>query len=109
MTTQDFKVGDILMGMWHCTMHYPLYFQVIGTTPQKVRVQEIKKHMTRSTDGGYFQQGYEEPVVPYQPERGESPKLGTIDGEWLRIPIGCGSHVYAEKWDGQPVWADHMD
>lgn len=106
---EQIKVGDILVGMWHYTMHFPVWFRVTKVTAKSAKAVRLGSRMVQPTDGGYGQQGYE---VPDENElwydRGEATirqgKRGLETGSYARH-----DHYNLEKWDGQPIWADHMD
>ena len=98
---QTIKVGDILFGMWHYSMHYPVWFRVT-----KVSAKTAKAVRLCSISQG--QQGYEWPNLNRLMERREhiirQGKRGLETGSYARY-----DHYNLEKWDGQPIWADHMD
>lgn len=107
---ENINVGDIYYGTWGYSMIIPAFFRVTRKTAKRVEVVELEKEMYQSTDGGYFQQGYERPKEPYMARRnGDGPKLCKTDGAYVVVPIGYGTRVYARKWDGERVWADYMD
>lgn len=104
------KVGDILAGTWGYSMRIPSFYRVTKVTPKRVKAIELEKYMVRSTDGGYFQQGYERPVEPYVIDERAKEVICTPDADgYVRIPIGYGSCMWAKVWDGQDIWADYMD
>ena len=100
------KVGDILYGMWHYTMHYPVWFRVTKVTDKQAQAVRLRSVMVKPTDGGYGQQGYEAPgeesLYDTKIHIVREGKYGLCTGsKWDYIPL--------EKWDGKPIWADHMD
>lgn len=102
------KVGDILVGMWHYTMHYPVWFRVTSVSAKTAKAERLFSRMVRPTDGGYGQQGYEAPDL-YRVWNGKESiirmgKHGLETGSYARY-----DHYNLQKWDGQPIWADHMD
>lgn len=101
------NVGDILVGEWHYTMTYPVWFKVTKVTDKQARAVRLRSVMVRSTDGGYNQQGYEAPAMEQRVgERGDHVIRMTEYG------LATGSkydYFHLEKWDGKPRWADHCD
>jgi len=105
----EVKVGDILYGMWHYTMHYPVYFKIISVSEKQARAIRLESKMVQPTDGGYGQQGYEAPGEECRYDRGvhiiRKGKRGELEtGSYARY-----NHYNLNKWDGKPIWADHMD
>lgn len=102
------NVGDILYGMWHYSMHFPVFFRVTKVTAKTATAERLFSKCVRATDGGYGQQGYEAPDI----ERGvwsdghiiRNGKRGLETGSYAKY-----DHYNLQKWDGQPIWADHMD
>ena len=101
---EQIKVGDILFGMWHYSMHFPVWFRVTKVTAKSAKAVRLGSRMVQPTDGGYGQQGYEVPNETM--ERGEhiirENKYGLCTGSKY-------DYFHLEKWDGEPIWADHMD
>ena len=101
------KVGDILYGMWHYSMHYPVWFKVIKVTDKQAKAVRLRSRMVQATDGGYGQQGYEVPGS--EPLRCDLKEHIIRDGKY-GLCTGSGYDYFKlTKWDGQPIWADHMD
>jgi len=106
----EIKVGDILFGMWHYSMHYPVWFRVIKVGEKTAKAVRLRSEMIQPTDGGYGQQGYEVPSVeecdydrgPHIIRENKSGELET--GSYARY-----NHYCLNKWDGKPIWANHMD
>lgn len=103
---KDIKVGDILYGMWHYSMHYPVWFRVTKVSAKTAKAERLCSRLAMATDGGYGQQGYEVPDEFRVAERKEhlirEDKHGLATGsKW--------DYFHLEKWYGQPIWADHMD
>ena len=102
------KVGDILQGMWHYSMHYPVWFRVTKLTGKGAKAVRLCSRMVRPTDGGYGQQGYEVPDEYRLMESREHVirlgERGYETGSYKNY-----NHFSLNKWDGQPIWADHMD
>lgn len=100
---KDIKVGDILYGMWHYSMHFPVWFRVTKVTDKRAEAERLC-----SCGGG--QQGYEWPNLNRVAESRKhyikvNAKDGRLEtGSWKRY-----DHYFLEKWDNQPIWADHMD
>lgn len=108
-TMSEIKVGDILCGMWHYSMHYPVWFRVTKVTAKSAKAVRLRSVMIQSTDGGYGQQGYEVPSVEELRTDEKDAiirqgKRGLETGSYARY-----NHYNLEKWDGKPIWADHMD
>lgn len=105
---EGLKVGDILYGMWHYSMHYPVWFKVTKVTEKRATAIRLKSVMARPTDGGYGQQGYEVPGdEPLWCDRGKQYQIRKTE-----YGLATGSkydYFKLNKWDGQPIWADHMD
>lgn len=104
---KDIKVGDILYGMWHYSMHFPVFFRVTKVTAKTATAEQLGSDCVQPTDGGYGQQGYEAPNVHRVYSTGHiirQGKRGLETGSYSRY-----NHYNLEKWDGQPIWADHMD
>lgn len=103
----EVKVGDILQGMWHYSMHYPVWFRIVSVSNKTAKAERLGSRMVRPTDGGYGQQGYEAPDETRVMETGaviRKSERGFETGSYARY-----NHFNLKKWDGQPVWADHMD
>lgn len=102
------KVGDILYGMWHYSMHFPVWFKVISVSNKQARAVEMRSRMVRPTDGGYGQQGYEAPdpvrMMDSRVHVIRQGKRGLETGSYARY-----NHYCLEKWNGQPIYANHMD
>lgn len=100
------KVGDILYGMWRYSMTFPEWFRIVKVTDKQARAVRLRSRMAQATDGGYGQQGYEMPDLEHQMERREhivrKNQYGLCTGSKY-------DYLHLEKWDGQPIWADHMD
>lgn len=47
------KVGDILYGMWHYSMTYPVWFKVIKVTDKQAKAVRLRSRMVQPTDGFY--------------------------------------------------------
>ena len=97
------KVGDILYGMWHYTMHFPVWLRVTKVSEKTATAEELC-----SIGGG--QQGYEWP----NPNRKMDNRKHVIrqNKEDGRLETGSWKnydHYWLKKWDGKPIWADHMD
>lgn len=105
------KVGDILAGTWGYSMTIPVFFKVTKITPKRVKLAQYDGRMVQSTDGGYFQQGYEMPdFTDYQGEAVGMWRTCSYNGEpYLRVRMSNGEHVIADAWNGKPVCADYMD
>ena len=109
---KDIKVGDILQGMWHYSMHYPVWFKVVKVTEKQAQAVRLMSKMVRSTDGGYGQQGYEVPdESKILGEDWYSHKTKHIirEGKYGLCTGSKYDYFRLEKWDGKPIWADHMD
>lgn len=107
---EQIKVGDILYGMWHYSMHFPVFFRVTKVTAKTATAERLFSRCVRATDGGYGQQGYEAPDM----ERGVWSSGHVIRRRKWEPGYETGSyakynHYNLEKWNGQPIWADHMD
>ena len=103
----ELKVGDILQGMWHYSMHYPVWFRITKVTDKTAKAEKLMSKMVRPTDGGYGQQGYEVPDENRIYSTGHIIRKGDRGfetGSYARY-----NHFHLVKWDGQPIWADHMD
>ena len=101
----EVKVGDILYGMWHYTMHYPVWFKVVKVTDKQARAVRLSSRLVQATDGGYGQQGYEAPD-----EYREWDGVHIIRKDEYGLATGSKyDYFHLEKWDGKPIWADHMD
>lgn len=102
------KAGDILYGMWHYSMHYPVWFRVVKVTAKGAVAERLGSVCVQPTDGGYGQQGYEAPdesrVVESRQHRIRFGRHGMETGSYQRY-----NHYDLSKWDGKPIWADHMD
>lgn len=92
--------------MWHYTMHYPVWFRVTKVTAKQAKAERLHSRGIQATDGGYFQQGYEVPDEFRVADRREHvirvSKYGLATGSKY-------DYFHLEKWDGKPIWADHMD
>lgn len=103
---ENIKVGDILYGMWHYSMHYPVWFRVTKVTAKQARAERLASRLAMATDGGYGQQGYE---VPNMNRIAES-RVHIIRENEYGLCTGSGyNYFHLNKWDGQPIWANHMD
>lgn len=103
----EVKVGDILQGMWHYSMHYPVWFRITKVMNKTAKAERLCSLMVRPTDGGYGQQGYEVPDETRVMETGATirkGKRGFETGSYARY-----NHFNLVKWDGKEIWADHMD
>lgn len=99
------KVGDILYGMWHYSMHYPVWFRVTKVTDKQARAVRLYSRLVQATDGGYGQQGYEAPD-----ENREREGVHIIRKTKYGLATGSKYNYFRlEHWDGNPIWADHMD
>ena len=102
----ELKVGDILQGMWHYSMHYPVWFRITKVTDKTAKAERLGSRMVRPTDGGYGQQGYEMPDETRVMERREhiirKNEYGLCTGSKY-------DYFHLEHWDGKAIWADHMD
>ena len=112
-TINEIKVGDILCGMWHYSMHYPVWFRVTKVTAKRAEAERLMSKMVEATDGGYGQQGYEVPDETRIMDDWYSHNSVHIIREGKR-GLETGSyakynHFNLEKWNGEPIWADHMD
>jgi len=107
MTHNEIRVGDILAGTWGYSMIIPCFYRVIKVTPTGCKVIQLDKRMVQSTDGGYFQQGYEMPLRDTI-QRGATEKLARYDGDCYKIGSRSTAE-YIRPWDGKPIWADYMD
>lgn len=105
------KVGDILYGMWHYSMHYPVWFRVTKVTAKTAKAERLCSRLAMATDGGFGQQGYEVPdetsgAIDWYSRKKEhvirEDKHGLCTGSKY-------DYFHLQKWDGQPIWADHMD
>lgn len=102
---QTIQVGDILAGTWGYSMRIPCFYRVVGLTEKRAKVVELGHKMVRSTDGGYFQQGYEMPDDSRLESRVQLAR--PYKDAWL---VGSKyNERYLCKWDGSPIWADYMD
>ncbi len=103
----EIKVGDILFGMWHYSMHFPVFFKVTKVNAKTATAVRLGSRMVQPTDGGYGQQGYEAPDetrIWSENHLIRVGKRGLETGSYARY-----NHYSLEKWDGRPIWADHMD
>ena len=103
----ELKVGDILQGMWHYSMHYPVWFRIVSVSNKTAKAEELMSKMVRPTDGGYGQQGYEMPDENRIYSTGHIIRKGDRGfetGSYARY-----NHFNLVKWDGKAIWADHMD
>ena len=101
------KVGDILFGMWHYSMHYPVFFKVTKVTEKTAVADRYFEKMVEATDGGYGQQGYVAIDENRRESSGHVIRLGSRGletGSYQRY-----NHYSLEKWDGKPIYADYMD
>ena len=108
---EQIKVGDILYGMWHYSMHYPVWFKVTKVTAKQAQAVRLRSRMVQATDGGYGQQVYEAPD--------ETSDMGDLcsrkkthvirEGKYGLCTGSNYDYFKLNKWDGQPIWADHMD
>lgn len=97
------KVGDILYGMWHYSMHFPVFFRVTKVTAKTATAEQLFSKCVRATDGGYGQQGYEAPDI----ERGvwsdghiiRDGKRGLETGSYAKY-----NHYNLQKWDSPRGW-----
>lgn len=104
---QTIKVGDILYGMWHYSMTYPVWFRVTKVTDKRATAVRLGSKMQRATDGGYNQQGYE---VPDEYAVRDGGKLHMIRETKYGLATGSKyDYFHLEKWDGKPIYADYMD
>lgn len=101
---EQIKVGDILYGMWHYSMHFPVFFRVTKVTAKTATAELLFSKCVRATDDGYGQQGYEVPDFT----RCKGEKLGRIEDDYVVVGSKWDT-ILLKKWDGQPVWADYMD
>lgn len=104
----NLNVGDIVYGMWHYSMHYPVFFKVTKVSDKRAKAVRLFGKMVKPTDGGYGQQGYEIPDEHRQWGEDEhiirEGKHGLETGSYQRC-----NHYSLEKWNGEPIWADYMD
>ena len=109
--TNEINVGDILAGTWGYSMTIPCFYKVTKITPTGCKVVELDKHMVRSTDGGYNQQGYEMPLETTG-RHGGAEQLARYIPKWEEFKVGSSKQYtarYIHKWDGHPVYADYCD
>ena len=103
---ENIKVGDILYGMWHYSMHYPVWFRVTKVSAKTAKAERLCSRLAMATDGGFGQQGYEVPDEFRVAERKEH----TIrEGKYGLCTGSKYDYFGLEKWNGQPIYADHMD
>ena len=46
---KDIKVGDILYGMWHYSMHYPVWFRVTKVTAKQAKAERLCSRLATAT------------------------------------------------------------
>ena len=103
---EDIKVGDILYGMWYYSMVFPVWFRVTKVTDKQAKAERLASQLVRATDGGYGQQGYE---VPNESRLADN-KVHVVREDKYGLCTGSRyNYFHLEKWNGRPIWADHMD
>lgn len=99
---EQIKVGDILVGMWYCTMTYPKFYRVTKVTAKQAKAERLRNKMVR---GNGFQ-GYE---VPDESEVFSDKEIVIREGKYGLCTGSGWDYTSLKHWDGEPIWADHMD
>ena len=101
-----FEIGDILVCEFGYNCRLVNFYEVVGKTKsgQSVRLRQVKEKFVEHD--GYGQAGK---VVPDVVEDGKIITKRILNGYQNRPYVKIDEHMYAYKWDGQPVNYDSYD
>lgn len=101
-----YEVGDILSSTWGYSMQIVDFYQVVAVTPKMITVRQIASKI----ESGNGMRGTSVPV-PDAFEQKPHPwqvtefKRKVLPGGYINIDsVSC-----AHKWNGKPLYHDHMD
>lgn len=102
-----YKVGDILSSTWGYSMVIVDYYQVVAVTAKMITVRKIA---SKNVDGDSMR-GSSVPVLnaflktKYSWQTPFEYKRKVLSGGYINIDsVSC-----ARKWNGKPLYHDHMD
>ncbi len=101
-----FQIGDIFVASWGYNMTLVDFYQVVGITPNNVKLRRVASRVTDKPSACGYGTGY---VIPVRGEFTSAPfmrRLPTYSDGFVR---GHNSSAYAKIWNGNPVWFNTND
>lgn len=101
-----FNMGDILVCEFGYNCRLVNFYEVVGETKtgKSVRIRQLREKFV--THDGYGQAGK---VVPEMVTDGECKTKRILEGYDGKPYVKISDHMYAYRWDGQPVNYDSYD